>query len=294
MGLVTRCPECRALFRVSSDQLDVAEGWVCCGLCGQRFDGRVQLYQSLEPHIPDSMVNAGEAGGLLDSMDHDKPVSEPDLQNAAVVSGAIISDAMLGLGNVTPAAERFSDHLAVAERSFEAGNEPGFMSPAMESAPPRRSTQLLVGSLGFVFFLALVVQVMLFERSRIAIYVPAFQSFLKEICTLPACAIEPLRDKSAIAIDSSSFVATENGNYLLSVALKNSSIATLAMPSIELTLTDALEQSLVRKVLMPADFESQRGNLTPGGQWTGSANLRVDIPAGVGSFSGYRLVAFYP
>lgn len=294
MGLVTRCPHCRALFRVSADQLEAAERWVRCGLCGEGFDGGVQLYQSIEPQIEDPIVNAREAGRTLVDRDHDRPVPEPDALKASPTSGATISDAMLGLGNVTPAAERFSDHLAVAERSFEPGNEPGFMSIATESAPSRRSARFLEGALGFLLFLILAFQVMLHERSRIAIYVPAFQALLKDICSLPACAIEPSRDKNALLIDSSSFVATENGNYLLSVALKNSSIATLATPSIELTLNDALEQSVVRKVLMATDFGSQRGNLAPGGQWTGSANLRVDIPASVGSFTGYRVVAFYP
>ena len=38
MSLITRCPACKALFKVVPDQLRIAQGWVRCGDCAEVFD----------------------------------------------------------------------------------------------------------------------------------------------------------------------------------------------------------------------------------------------------------------
>lgn len=39
----TTCPHCSSVFRVGTDQLDAAEGWAQCGVCGAAFDARASL-----------------------------------------------------------------------------------------------------------------------------------------------------------------------------------------------------------------------------------------------------------
>jgi predicted Zn finger-like uncharacterized protein len=39
----TTCPQCRSVFRLGPDQLDAAQGWVQCGVCGAAFDARASL-----------------------------------------------------------------------------------------------------------------------------------------------------------------------------------------------------------------------------------------------------------
>jgi len=36
----TKCPECNAIFRITPDQLDIADGLVRCGLCDAVFNGK--------------------------------------------------------------------------------------------------------------------------------------------------------------------------------------------------------------------------------------------------------------
>jgi predicted Zn finger-like uncharacterized protein len=39
----TTCPECASVFRLGADQLDAAQGWVQCSVCGAAFDARLSL-----------------------------------------------------------------------------------------------------------------------------------------------------------------------------------------------------------------------------------------------------------
>jgi len=39
----TACPQCASVFRLGADQLDAAQGWVQCSVCGAAFDARPSL-----------------------------------------------------------------------------------------------------------------------------------------------------------------------------------------------------------------------------------------------------------
>ena len=43
MSYRTTCPQCSSVFRLGPDQLDAAQGWVQCGVCGAAFDARASL-----------------------------------------------------------------------------------------------------------------------------------------------------------------------------------------------------------------------------------------------------------
>lgn len=51
--LVTRCPQCRAAFRVVAEQLHLRNGKVRCGVCKAVFDARAHQEQVLEPAAPE-------------------------------------------------------------------------------------------------------------------------------------------------------------------------------------------------------------------------------------------------
>ena len=61
MSYRTTCPRCTSVFRLGDDQLDAAEGWVQCGVCGAVFDARGALLR--EDGTPLSTENADIAIG---------------------------------------------------------------------------------------------------------------------------------------------------------------------------------------------------------------------------------------
>lgn len=53
-SLVTRCPQCRAAFRVVAEQLHLRNGKVRCGVCNAVFDARAHQERVAEPVVPQS------------------------------------------------------------------------------------------------------------------------------------------------------------------------------------------------------------------------------------------------
>lgn len=43
MNYRTTCPHCASVFRLAADQLDAAQGWAQCSVCGGAFDARLSL-----------------------------------------------------------------------------------------------------------------------------------------------------------------------------------------------------------------------------------------------------------
>jgi len=52
--MYTKCPECRAVFRVTTEQLNMAEGLVRCGICDSVFNGKDYIDENHDPHATTS------------------------------------------------------------------------------------------------------------------------------------------------------------------------------------------------------------------------------------------------
>jgi hypothetical protein len=92
-------------------------------------------------------------------------------------------------------------------------------------------------------------------------------------------------------IDSSSFRKGRGDSYQLTFAIKNRAPVPLATPAMELTLTDAQDQPVLRRVFLPQEMAAPT-ELPALGEWTTS--VAVVVTTGGARVAGYRLVAFYP
>jgi predicted Zn finger-like uncharacterized protein len=158
-------------------------------------------------------------------------------------------------------------------------------------ARPRVRTALLLALCALGVLLAF--QVALHDRDRLASARPALRPWLAGLCAALDCAIAPPRQIDSIAIDGSSFNKLGNDAYRLNVTLKNQAGIELAMPALELTLTDVQDRPVVRRVLMPAELAPGATVITAASEWSGSLALAVANGAGP-RIAGYRLLAFYP
>jgi hypothetical protein len=131
------------------------------------------------------------------------------------------------------------------------------------------------------------------DRDRLALSSPTLRPWLARMCDVMACRLGAPLQIESIAIETSSFNKLRGDTYRLNVTLRNQSQNPVAMPSLELTLTDAQDQAVVRRVLPPAEFAPGRAALTTG-DWSTSVALAVDATATGGRVAGYRLLAFYP
>ena len=184
--------------------------------------------------------------------------------------------------------------------------------------PLRRVLAVLIA---LVFLGALALQVLFHEHDALASRYPALLPVLQGMCQRMDCQINPPRVIEAIKIDSSSFTQTGANAYRLNFVLKNSQLASVAMPAVEVTLTGSQNDALIRKVFLPSEFSASSNRLEQAAPFAGDLNLLVSpspvsvlpvrppsnaesaMPDGppvaeassaAAPITGYRLFAFYP
>ncbi|MES2942252.1 MAG: DUF3426 domain-containing protein [Pseudomonadota bacterium] len=147
----------------------------------------------------------------------------------------------------------------------------------------------------------LLLQFVVQQRDLLAAHEPGLKPLLQKMCEQLHCELGPLRQIDALVIDSSSFNKLSDDSYRLSFSIKNTASRPVAMPSLEVTLTDTQDQALVRRVLVPAQFAA--GSMLSAGadfaglvvlQMTGADVSAAGAPAGPLRVAGYRVLAFYP
>lgn len=148
--------------------------------------------------------------------------------------------------------------------------------------------------LALLLTLALLLQVAVQERDRLAAQFPAWRPALRALCEPLACRVGRLQQIESVVIDSSSFSKVAPGLYRLGFTLKNTVGVELALPALELMLTDAQEQALARRVLRSGELQFDLAVLPANSELSGSLMLSVQTPEDAAPLAGYRLLAFYP
>jgi predicted Zn finger-like uncharacterized protein len=332
MSLITRCPACGTMFNVVADQLKVSQGWVRCGQCSDVFDATLHLQnQGITPQPQVSKLVETESPPSflpLDNSDIDErlpsyaeevtaALKAPDEKAAP---GFIDSLSPLNIQSASATNSQHFDQLddISSEVPSDVSSDVSFVRDARRQAFWRKPVvRLVLGSASVLLTVLLILQVAVMQRDSLAVLEPRLKSVLQILCERLSCRVGPLRQIEAIVIDSSSFnKVNEAGVYRLNFALKNTGAAAVAMPSLEVTLTDSQDQPMLRSVLAPGQFGagSAGGLLAAGAEFSGVLNLQLATnatpldstptnlmpsnaaasPSAAMRVAGYRLLAFYP
>ena len=141
--------------------------------------------------------------------------------------------------------------------------------------------------------LALALQVTLARRSWLAAHAPGLAPALGAMCERLGCTVAPYRDLEAIVIDSSAFNRSGPTSFRFTVTLRNQSDVSVATPALELTLTDALDQPVVRRVVDPGEWNAPQA-LAARAEFAGVSSLALTGIDNASAITSYRLIAFYP
>ncbi len=273
----TRCPGCKTVFRVTSQQLAMRAGQVRCGHCKTVFDGNAAMV-SLAPRPPDDLRD--EAG------DDEAALGPPTvtLRNAQALEPV----AEQGGGPTTqPPPDEDVTEIAYEER-FAWAN----------AKRKRRSWGALYGIAIPLLLLLLVAQTLFHYRDALAGYWPASKPILTQLCAAAGCAIRPLRDVAMnyLSIESSDLQAdpAHKGLLILTANVRSHAAWPLAYPYLELTLTDAKDDVVVRRALGPADYAGGTADIGSGIPPNGEVPIKLFIDASATVQAGYRLYMFYP
>ena len=325
MSLITRCPACETMFKVVTDQLKVSQGWVRCGQCAEVFDAQLHLQPTPAAMPADGSISSPLGDGALDvpmaNYSNDgslEPSYEQEVMAALQARGASASESAVSSAIVsTPDgvdpypgtrlhhSDRNDDRLSpindalvepTPDSSGDALNSVSFVRDARRQAFWRRPlVRSLLGLIAVSLIGLLGLQLTLQHRDALLVFEPRLKPWLEVLCEPLGCQLGAPRRIDAIVIDSSSFnKADGTGTYRLSFTLKNTGTSVVAMPSLELSLTDSQDQAVIRRVLSPEQFSAANGRLTASGEHSHAMTLQVLPAAPALRIVGYRLLAFYP
>jgi len=160
--------------------------------------------------------------------------------------------------------------------------EPSFLSP--------KSTSLWRTGSCILWGMGLCLQGVLYGRHEMAARMPFLEPVLAAVCAPLQCTLEPLRRMDGLVIEGSSFTPADTG-FVLNLTMRNTQDVALAMTSMELTLTDAQDRAIIRRVLKPSEMGAP-SVMASGAIWNGAVS--IEPLYATADIAGYRLVSFYP
>ena len=312
------------MFKVVSDQLKVSGGWVRCGQCSEVFDAQLCLQSNktstqlnhdalsatpveasslpeISLHQHQHVENAPAKDVVVNSITNGFATSGFDRSIAAeVMPGNAISNEQLFEAPLSSNSDvddtKAVDAADAAKAANAALEDVSFVRNARRQAFWRKP---LIRSVLLMVALALIglfgAQIAVQQQSTVLAFEPRLKPWLQQFCSQLACEIGVAKQIEAIVIESSSFSkASTPGSFRLSFAMKNTSNVEVAMPSLEVTLTDTQEQTVIQRVLSPVQFGASSGLLPAKSDYANSLTLQIQPDVPFQRIVGYRVLAFYP
>ena len=137
----------------------------------------------------------------------------------------------------------------------------------------------------------LFMQIALEYRDLVAARWAGTRPALEQFCRFAGCRVEHPRLVDALVVDSSGLVRVDGTTtYRFSVVLRNRSPLRLAVPAIDLTLTDTQGRVISRRTLSAADLGVGAATVAAAAELSLQATLGIaDRPV-----AGYTIEVFYP
>ncbi|MDN4057890.1 zinc-ribbon and DUF3426 domain-containing protein [Massilia sp. YIM B02769] len=173
-------------------------------------------------------------------------------------------------------------------------DEPEFVkrSRQQEQSGRTRKIAMLAGSI--VLLLILLAQGAFTFRSALAARFPGAKPALVSGCALFGCRVDLPAQVDNLVIDTGELTTLGGGAYAFTTQLRNQGAVPQAWPSLELSLTDANDKPLVRRVFAPRDYlvatTPTANGLAPRVEQAITLHFRVDDLQP----SGYHIAVFYP
>jgi predicted Zn finger-like uncharacterized protein len=295
-AMITHCPSCNTHFRVHAEQLAARAGQVRCGKCTRVFDALEHLIEegafataplagpdSLRTaaaeveHAPEPAAAEAQAPPIAEAALEMAPEANAESPQAGRSEPRMSEPVILGIETATGAS------------SFDFGP-----AASAESAKPRRRWPWLLGAI--LLLCLLVAQAAYQYRGAITLLFPETKPYAAALCAKLGCDLPLPRRIELMSIEASDLQAdtTNPSVMVLSATLKNRAIFNQQHPLLELTLTDAQDQPVVRRVLAPPDYLGKALSTQAGFGANTEIAIKVFIEGSQVKATGYRLYLFYP
>lgn len=287
----TRCPACQTTFRLTLEQIKARHGKVRCGRCQNVFDALEHLVESIATVAAQVQAPATTAS--------DAEVAEASASPAAPPATTLEH----AVDTTSEASQSVLPEVESSTAPPEDGHEiPRDLSPAsplaadplatIDNDSSLQSRLRIVWRVACVFaVLALLLQATLYWRVELATRYPDLRPKLEALCQSFDCSVGLPTQSALLKIENSDLVPGKQGRLELAASLHNLAAYAQEWPHLELTLTDAADRPVARRVITPQEYAAPAaGGFPANGEF--AVQVRLDIaslPA-----AGYRLYLFYP
>ncbi len=312
MSLATRCSACGTVFRVVQDQLRVSEGWVRCGRCEEVFNGLEGLFDLDDPARTEPIATSS-ISPPPSIPPADQAPSPDDMRvsiGAASPSPAVIRRVPDPIGPPAVVARRPGSPgqpTLAGQGAADAFNMPLPARPSPEDdrhAAPAFIVQadsqtrwregrarprwvaamavlllLLAGQVGFEF------------RGHIASRWPGLQPAAQAVCRRLGCTLPVPHQLDVLSVDGASLVREDaHGSNRLDITLRNRGPQPVAMPALELSLSDDHGQVTARRVFLAAEFSPAMPSVSASSE----VSLQLPLTVNTVRVAGFAVEIFYP
>lgn len=273
MTMLTRCPHCDTVFRVTPQQLQKQHGQVRCGRCMQVFDG----FRTLSSESDRSVAEPAP-----ERVEPVPPVAPPPVKPQAPVQEPAAATAAAPVApTVAPAPSPQPEPRVAA-----------FDEELLEEPPARSRYGFLWATASVLLALALAAQAAYVYRVELAAQYPALKPGLLQACAALKCSVPLPQQPKLISIEASDLQvpdATRPGVIQLTATLRSHAQYDVAYPALDLVLTNAQEHTLARRIFSPREYLDKSRDPALGIPPNAEVTVRLDLDTGDLGASGFRI-----
>ncbi|WP_334190655.1 DUF3426 domain-containing protein [Noviherbaspirillum sp.] len=189
-----------------------------------------------------------------------------------------------------------TDALDEADEDESAYQEPSFIKQGRRRQRFGRALRIALVTGTLLLLVGLFAQATYIFRDQLAARFPQTKPALVAACGFIGCRIGLPAQIDAVAIESTELqsLAPDKNIFVLSALLRNHGAIVQAWPHIELTLKDANEKPLARRVFGPADYVRTGPDIQKGLLPKSEHAVKIQFELAHFKAAGYRVYLFYP
>lgn len=183
-----------------------------------------------------------------------------------------------------------------AEPVQEVADEPDFVLRARRKQRIGGILHVAMWGIAALLLIGAVGQSTYFFRDQLAVRLPQIKPLLTSACAKIGCSVGLPMKIDSISIDANELQALDPARnvFSLNLLMRNRSDTVQAWPNIELTLNDANDKAIMRRVFTPREYLNTSTNLSQGFGSDQEQSVKLTFELLQLKTSGYRVYLFYP
>jgi predicted Zn finger-like uncharacterized protein len=304
MNYITACPACETQFLLTTEHLKAHRGKVQCGHCEHIFNAKNRLTEiSDDIHSPSEYQASIEAhdSNVTQAVD-EKPISE--VLNVAL--GAVPNlDDLDDLETDKKSNDPYIVNINTASQpdiievyDVDQINAPIYiddLSKNLKFEKPKIKVNVWLILLGLILAILAGLQSVYYLRTSISTDYPQYKPYLVQACAAIKCEIDLPKNLDFFALyDSNMQEDYEHKNVInFSSQLINNAPYAQAYPNIEVTLTDDVDQPVLRRKIKPSEYLTSEINVDAGINSSEELRIKLSINVADIAVAGYRILLLY-